>query len=111
MRRELYPPDWPAISLRIRARADNRCEGSPAYPECRAEYGQPHPVTGSKVVLSVGHWPDPTPTNCNDSNLHCWCARCHLAMDRDYHIANAAATRRRKRVEAGQMEMFGEGIK
>lgn len=100
-----YPPDWPAISLRIRALAGFRCEGSPAYPDCRAEYGQPHPVTGSKVVLSVGHWPDADTMNCEDDNLNCWCARCHLKMDEAHHRANAAATRRRRKVEAGQMEL------
>ena len=43
------------ISRAIRARANHMCEGSPAFPECRAANGQAHPVTGSKVVLTVAH--------------------------------------------------------
>lgn len=34
-----------------------------------------------------------------------WCQRCHLNYDRDEHIANAAATRRRRRIDAGQAEL------
>lgn len=29
-----YPKDWPAIRARVLARAGNRCEGSPKYPDC-----------------------------------------------------------------------------
>jgi hypothetical protein len=50
-----YPENWKAISLARREAADWRCEGSPRYPECRAENGKPHPVTGSIVVLTVAH--------------------------------------------------------
>jgi hypothetical protein len=51
-----YPPDWKTISLYIRfSRAGGRCEGSPKYPDCRAKHGEPHPVTGSKVVLTTAH--------------------------------------------------------
>lgn len=34
-----YPRDWKQIRARILARAGNRCEGSPAYPDCRAPNG------------------------------------------------------------------------
>jgi 5-methylcytosine-specific restriction endonuclease McrA len=90
--REKYPPDWKAISLAIRARAVGRCEGSPAYPECRAQNGQPHPVTGSIVVLTVGHI-DHDPANCAPANLRAWCQRCHLTYDAKHHAANARRTR------------------
>ena len=30
-----YPPNWDEIRSRIIARAGNRCEGSPKYPDCR----------------------------------------------------------------------------
>lgn len=59
-----YPKDWKQIAASIRERASNRCEGSPDFPDCRAENGQPHPVTGSRVVLTVAH-PDHTPENQN----------------------------------------------
>lgn len=78
--RARYPKDWPAISRRIRDRAENRCEGSPAFPDCRAENGAPHPVTGSRVVLTVAHL-DHQPENCADDNLKAWCQRCHNTYD------------------------------
>lgn len=117
MQRDRYPADWPAISHYIRfERAGGRCEGSPAYPDCRAEHGQPHPVTGSKVVLTTAHIGAPLADgspgdkhdklDCREENLRSWCQRCHLYYDIDEHMANAAATRRRKRREAGQMELI-----
>lgn len=90
--RSLYPSDWKQISHRIRfERAKSRCEGSPAYPDCQAEHGQPHPVTGSKVVLTVAHL-DHNPTNCDEDNLRAMCQRCHLNYDAQLHAQN-----RRKR--------------
>lgn len=29
------------------------------------------------VILTVAHYPDPDPANCDPSNLHCWCQQCH----------------------------------
>lgn len=78
--RARYPKGWPAISQAIRERAGNRCEGSPAYPDCRAENGRPHPVTGSRVALTVAHL-DHTPENCDPANLRAWCQRCHNTYD------------------------------
>ena len=69
-----YPKDWKAISLSIRARAGNKCE------ECAAVNGEPHPLTGSKVVLTTAHL-DHTPENCDPSNLRAWCQRCHNRYD------------------------------
>jgi len=90
-----YPTDWHEISRRIRfERAQNQCEcigqcGN--YHEngkCNAKNGVPHPVTGSKVVLTVAHWPDPTKTNISEENLHAWCKRCHLSADAEHHARN-----------------------
>lgn len=70
-----YPSDWKEISERIRfERADNRCEW------CDAENYQPHPETGSKVILTVAHL-DHTPENCDDDNLVALCQRCHNGYD------------------------------
>lgn len=88
--RDRYPRDWPAISRRIREREDNRCKW------CGAENHQPHPVTGSLVVLTVAHL-DNTPENCDDDNLAALCQRCHLNYDRPIHVANAARTRRARK--------------
>ena len=78
--RPRYPKDWAAIRAAILARAGNCCEGSPAYPDCRAENGRPHPVTGSIVVLTIAHL-DHTPENCEPTNLKAWCQRCHNKYD------------------------------
>ena len=77
---------------RILAHAGNRCEGSPAYPDCRAENGKPHPVTGSKVVLTIAHR-DNELTDHSDANLAAWCQRCHLTHDAAQHAADARLTR------------------
>jgi hypothetical protein len=99
MQRERYPTDWEAISLRIRAeRAGWKCEW------CGAEHGQPHPVTGSKVILTVAHL-DHDPANCADDNLAALCQLEHLRYDAKHHAANAAATRRRSREQAGQLSL------
>lgn len=97
-----YPPDWKAISQRIRfERAKGRCEW------CGAENYQPHPITGGKVVLTVAHINHDTTDN-RDDNLAALCNRCHLRHDAKYHAQNAAKTRKQKRIDAGQLQLFGE---
>jgi len=88
-----YPGNWQEIRTIIKTRSGDRCEGSPAYPECDAVNGSPHPVTGSKVVLTVAHL-DHTPENCELDNLKHWCQRCHLTYDAKHHAQTAAATRK-----------------
>ena len=63
------------------------------YPDCGAENGKYHPVTNSKVVLTVAHL-DHMPENNDMDNLKHWCQRCHLTYDAPLHAQNAAATRR-----------------
>ncbi len=103
--RARYPKDWKAISKAVRAEAGERCEGSPAYPDCRAENGKPHPQTGSRVILTVAHI-DHRPENVERDNLKAWCQRCHLTYDAAHHAANAAATRRGRKAIA---DLFSEG--
>jgi 5-methylcytosine-specific restriction endonuclease McrA len=90
--RNRYPPNWRVVRAAILARAGNTCEGSPQYPDCRAVNGQPHPVTGSKVVLTIAHL-DHQPQNNDPANLKAWCQRCHNTYDG----AHRRATRRRLR--------------
>lgn len=106
-----YPKDWPAISLRIRERAGQKCEdcGVRNY-----EYGGRDPLGGWHKSLPVGEkllhlaWPRPgeyawcegwaerlrivriiltvahldhQPENCADDNLRAWCQRCHNRYD------------------------------
>lgn len=102
--RARYPSDWKQISLSIReTRAGWVCEGSPGhYPDCRAIHGQPHPVTGSNVVLTVAHL-DHNPANNDPSNLKAMCQRCHLTYDAKHHAHNAAITRAHRK---GQPDLF-----
>ncbi len=91
--RKRYPPDWEAIRDRTLNRAGDHCEGSPSYPECRAENGKPHPITGSRVILTIAHL-DHTPENCDPENLRAWGQRCHNTYDG----AHRAAGRRTRNV-------------
>jgi 5-methylcytosine-specific restriction endonuclease McrA len=104
--RARYPKDWAAISLEVRQAARWLCEGSPAYPDCRAENAMPHPVTGSRVVLTVAHL-DHIPENVgepgNRPNLKAWCQRCHNTYDM---AMRRAGIRARAKAAAGQADMF-----
>lgn len=82
--RKRYPRNWHEYRAQVRERSGNRCEGSPAYPDCRAVNGDRHPVTNSVVVLTTAHL-DHTPENCDLANLRHWCQRCHLTYDVDHH--------------------------
>lgn len=97
-----YPPDWKEISHRIRfERAHGKCE------RCGAEHGKPHPRTGSKVILTTAHI-GPTKhdkLDCRDEVLLALCQACHLREDIREHMQNAATTRRRKKIAAGQLEV------
>lgn len=103
MNHKLYPRNWRKVSARIRfGRAGNRCEW------CGALNGVAHPVTGSKVVLTVAHlgtpYPDGSPGDKTDKrdvraeNLAALCQRCHLNYDRREHIASARAGREQRRL-------------
>ena len=77
--KERYPDNWDEISAYVRfERAKNQCEF------CGAENKQPHPETGSKVVLTVAHL-DHTPENCDLKNLKALCQKCHLNYDKEHH--------------------------
>ena len=55
-RRADYPADWcDVIRPAIIARAQNRCEGSPAYPGCRVLNYSWHPHIPLDLV--VDQWP------------------------------------------------------
>ena len=90
--KDRYPKDWKEISIRIRTNANNKCEF------CGAENYKPHPITNSKVILTVAHL-DHDPQNCIDTNLKALCQRCHLKYDNEHHKRNAAATRLRKKLQ------------
>ena len=106
--KKLYPPNWKEIRARIIARAGNRCEGSPRYPDCRAENGELHPVTGSKVVLTVAHL-DHNPENSDDDdNLRAWCQRCHNTYDAPFRALNRRITKLVEQLRASNDQMLTE---
>lgn len=113
-----YPAEWPAISWTIRwIRALGRCECQgecvPGLPmhwtgaelrRCTAINGEPHPTTGSTVVLTVAHL-DHQPENVHPANLRAMCQACHLRYDRDHHAETARATRAAQLVAAGVLPL------
>ena len=84
-----YPRDWKLRSRFVRFhRARNRCEW------CGAANYEAHPVTGSRVVLTVAHVYDHRPEAASLLNLAALCQRCHLTLDGPTHKRNARETRR-----------------
>ncbi len=70
------------ISRRIRyERAGMRCEW------CAAHNHKPHPLTGSRVVLTVAHI-DHNPANNAAPNLAAICQRCHNTHDGHKRVQN-----------------------
>jgi len=116
--RELYPPDWPAISLRVRERAGWRCEcegecglhrTNPGPRRCVEGNGAPAIWARGTIILTVAHLnatggPCACDPLCGDpAHLKAMCQRCHLRYDLPLHRRNAAATRREK---LGNQELF-----
>ena len=92
-----YPKDWATRSRFVRfVRARNRCEF------CGAENRKPHPVTGSKVVLTTAHIYDKRPEAAGLLNLAALCQRCHNRHDAKDRLRNRLAELRDER----QMELF-----
>jgi hypothetical protein len=87
--------EWKEFRGKILLRAENRCEGTPQHPECRAAYGEPHPETGSKVVLTIAHM-DWDESHADPERCRALCQRCHNRWDSRHRQKNAAKTRRRK---------------
>jgi hypothetical protein len=101
-------PEWQRLRAKILSRAGFRCEGRPGYPPCRVPNGEPHPITGAIVVLTIGHV-DQDETNNDDDNLRAWCQRCHNSWDAPHRAANARWTRYVKRTR-GQLDLFGNKL-
>ena len=96
--RKRYPKDWKLRSRFIRfIRARNRCEW------CGAENYKPHPITGSRVILTTAHVYDHNPEASSFLNLAALCQKCHNGHDAKMRRENAA---KRKRIESGQLVLF-----
>lgn len=75
-----YPKNWKQISKYIRfIRAGNMCEF------CGAKNYEPHPITGSRVILTVAHL-DHDPNNCDYNNLKALCQKCHNKYDAKHRV-------------------------
>ena len=95
---KLYPADWHEVSRQIRfERAKSRCE------RCNAENYQPHPVTSSRVVLTVAHQCDCEPLCADLAHLLALCQKCHNNLDSPKRQRNASRTRRARK---NNREMF-----
>ncbi|MBX3589036.1 MAG: hypothetical protein KF796_20595 [Ramlibacter sp.] len=111
--RHRYPANWPEIVDQVRERSGDRCEGSPAFPDCRRPNGWLlNKTTGEltddgalaeaweladgdkvvRIVLTTAHL-DHVPEHCELSNLRHWCQRCHLAYDQKHHLQTAYMAR------------------
>ncbi|WP_424244365.1 hypothetical protein Dip510_001579 [Elusimicrobium posterum] len=89
-RKKLYPENWAQISAQVKILAGNKCE------VCDAMNGKPHPITKSKVVLTVHHM-DFNPQNNLEYNLIALCQRCHIRLDAKYK----AWKRKAKKLHSG----------
>ena len=63
-------------------------------------------VSISLIVLTIAHVDDPNPMNCDPLNLAALCQRCHNRHDAEMRRRNAAKTKRRNAIDAGQLSLF-----
>lgn len=110
MRYDAYPADWKAIALAIKEAADWICQDCGMQCRRPGEAFDTHRRTMSVHHVGVAR-PDGTPGDPHDKmdvrpeNLLALCAACHLRRDLPIHMLHAAATRRRRSVARGQMEL------
>lgn len=78
-----YPSNWHSeIRPRILKRANNCCEC------CGVKNYTIHPITGSKVILTIAHIDHDITNNDEDTNLRAWCQKCHNGHDAKYRARN-----------------------
>lgn len=114
MKRELYPPNWKDLRAQVQERAGNKCEKCGVANHAvgaRDRKGEWHDQTDIdhlnsdmgyylfgeypkiiRIVCTTAHI-DHNLANNELSNLAFWCQRCHLAHDKQQHVAAAAKTR------------------
>jgi 5-methylcytosine-specific restriction endonuclease McrA len=94
-----YPSSWSRIRHGTLRRALSKCEC------CGAKNGEAHPLTGSKVVLTIAHLGKPFALGGDEhdehdirvENLAALCQHCHLGFDALDYAVHARKTRERKR--------------
>lgn len=103
MDRSRYPNNWDEIANRlIVERAGLRCE----WDGCTAQNAQPHPMTGSLVVLAACHTCDCEPKCGDAAHLLVLCQMHHNRLDARQRVNTAGETRRTRLVDAGQQWLF-----
>ncbi len=91
-----YPKDWKLRSRFVRFyRAKNHCEW------CGAENYKPHPITGSKVVLTAAHVYDHRPEAASLLNLAALCQKCHNGHDAKMRAKNRKKNQQLKKDTLG----------
>ena len=95
--RALYPKDWAIRRRFVLQRAGHRCEW------CGAANREPHPITGSRVVLTIAHVHDHRPEAASLLNLAALCQRCHNRHDAPMR---RAGRRERAIAASGQMRLI-----
>ncbi len=105
--RARYPKEWKAMVAQAAARSGGRCEcdGKCGIDHeggrCEARNGEAHPVTGSKVVLTLAHEHGvPLEETCIKRMFHA-CQRCHNRYDAPMRRAGI-----RERAFADQIPLF-----
>lgn len=135
MNRSLYPDNWEEIALKVKEDSGWVCEeclrpcrrtgeSIPDFIEKVWEDGAVYygdwwegrggamkndlyelvEAAPQRFTLTVAHL-DHNPANCAPENLRALCSVCHLRYDAAHHAANAAATRRQRAEDAGQLSM------
>ena len=87
--------EWRAIVEQIRERSGDVCEGHHLDFGCWAKNGLAHPITGSRVVLTVAHLDHQPEHNYRDNLAHL-CQRCHNTYDAPHRRRTREARKRRK---------------
>lgn len=96
--RARYPKDWKLRSYFVRIiRSRGMCEW------CGARNHQPHPITGSTVVLTTAHVFDDRPEASALLNLAALCQRCHNRHD---NKSRRAGIRERRDKRRGVRSLF-----
>lgn len=94
-----YAENWKTeIRPAILKRAGNRCEF------CGAENYQPHPITGSKVILTVAHLNHDVTDN-RPENLRALCQKCHNGYDASERAKNRKNNKKRKNGVVKRMKL------
>lgn len=118
-----YHPDWKSIARQIKDQAGDHCEfcglsnGALGNRDLRGVWHDldrimERPVKDrhdgfdpyrsyTRIVLTVAHLCH-EPACYDPTHLRALCQSCHLRYDAEHHARNAAETRRRRKMAAGQ---------